>query len=91
MSKVHIDPTNFICTKDNSWKYGYRIYTDTGLTAFDDTLKAIPTWDMDLLRLVTQSEDARVLDILSEVAYAEKGIYIGPMWYDWDKVKEILG
>jgi len=86
---VTIEPTEFIDVRSGNKSYGYRIYDAYGCH-YDNSLESIPDDDLELLGLVSQSEDNGILDILDFMSEHKKGVMIGDIWYDYSQIEHLI-
>jgi hypothetical protein len=90
MNRVCIEPTRFTDVRTGAESFGFRAWDDYGQT-YGNTMTKIPNDDLEFLELVLENSDDEVLgDMIDYCLEYEKGIYIGPLYYDWDKVGLIL-
>jgi len=89
MNKVVIEPTVFENHRTALRTYGVRVYDDHG-QAYDNTWDSIPDDDMDVLQLVSQSEDETIVGIIDFVIEQGNGLYVGPTWYTFEEIKHII-
>jgi len=89
-NKVTIEPCEFVSARSGSVTKGFRMYDDHA-QAYDNTWDSIPDDDMDVLdKVVSESDNVEVKDMLLFLKENEKGLNIGGEWYDYEQIKEYL-
>ena len=88
-NSVAITPTIFTNARTQAVTYGYRAYDDYSQT-YCNTLESIPDDDLDFLRMVVESADEVVSDMLDYVVDYEKTIDIDGTFYTYDEIKMII-
>lgn len=89
MNRVAIEPTEFINVRSGDKSYGYRIFDDYS-AHYDNNLELIPDDDFDLLKIIIKSQDKNIQDIVSFIKEEKKGVYVGNVWYDFEKIENLL-
>jgi hypothetical protein len=90
MSSISIDPTVFKNARTGAETKGVIIYDDYG-KAYENTWDEIPADDLVVLAKTAESEDPEVRTMIQFLCDNEEGATIGGKWYDWSKIKGVLG
>lgn len=88
-NKVIIEPTEFKNTRTGIISYGYIIYNDSD-RSYDNTLDSIPENDLELLKLVLESNDIVIDELIADVFDCETGLYFGSTYYEFEQIKHII-
>lgn len=88
-NQATIVPCKFEDVRTGQVFYGARVYDGYG-QSYINHWDSIPDDDLEVLQMVMEAEDQIIASILFE-AVMGKGVYIGNVWYEWDKIKHLWG
>lgn len=96
-NRVVIQPTKFENINPSSDKegdrreftIGVRVY-DSYNKAYENTWETIPEDPLEILKLVCQSDDDAISDMISWVETQQEGIEIAGEWFEWEQIKEVI-
>jgi hypothetical protein len=86
---VCIEPTRFENVRDGGVSYGYRAYDDHVQT-YANHWESIPDDDLQFLAMAVLDADVVLDAMLQYLQETEKGLYIGPQYYDWCEIKHLF-
>lgn len=86
---VCVDSITFVNNKTKEKNYGACIYDGYGKGYLND-LESIVDNDLELLKILVDSDDEVIQGIISHVRESEKGMMICETWYDWEEIENIL-
>jgi hypothetical protein len=86
---ICVEPTKFENVRTGEVSLGVRVYDDEGCF-YDNSWDEIPDDDMEVLRLTMERASDDIRTVLCCVSGAERGLFIGGKWYDWEQVKPYL-
>ncbi len=86
---VRVEPTEFRNLRSETSTLGVRVYDDYD-QAYDNTWEKIPEDDLDILRVLRESDDKAIVAMLDHIEEHKTGVEIGGTFYDWDEIKHIF-
>jgi len=86
---VTVEPTEFKNVRSGEITRGVRIYDDQ-ICLYQNAWESIPDDDLQVLELAIANADCHTADLFDFVEENEKGIYIGPVWYEWSEIAQVF-
>lgn len=86
---VCVDSITFVNNKTKEKTFGACIYDGYGKGYVND-LESVVDNDLELLKILVDSDDEVIQGIIGHVRESEKGMMLCDTWYDWDEIKNVL-
>jgi len=94
---TNLIPTSFTDIRTGEISLGYRLYDDyestyCNIMNLNDPTYQIPNDDLEFLNDAMEylKGDNISKNMISDLKENQLGIFIGPTWYDYDKIKDYL-
>ena len=96
-NQLHFEPTAFTNQRTGCMSLGCRIY-DEYATIYTNTWDSIPDDDLEVIEKCTTDfsyvgpafDNNALDDMIDNLKSMERGLFVGDVWYDWDKIKHLF-
>lgn len=88
-NRITFEPTEFTNVRTGEVSRGYRAYDDYAST-YSNGWESIPDDDLEFLAMVIEDGNEEATKLLNHCAEHERGVFIGPVFYGWEKIRELF-